>query len=822
MTDSQLQNKSTEDEEYPFWDKRCQFSKIQRYKQSSLKMHRLTNPISEIFAKHLFAIEDNKERTAISDQTYAKLASSLKLASQMIYSPLLVPFWSALLLKQPSYWENRDNPNEYGMQFTFDQFDPARPWSDEVRRATEDQVHSLHRYVKYVITDRTDSFCTEQQGSHHEYAPDVPKGYSSEIWIGTKKINQLIAATVNSGDVPALLVCRFRLALGLLHELAHAAWNKVNGKIDFEPFFGNELVSELGFELERQLFDGCLDILYDSLRSEEASNDLKVHRYSGRTSALVGFPALWEHPSQDNIEDYRGMSCLQVRKEVKEKQKYDLVWQVSLNHFEKFFKDSFWESEECYDRKNWHPPREVGYTVRRIVQEPQEAKDGKEAKEGRNVTEPVALAADEERYLFKFRGCNYERGAYGEIILPSHLPKPVADLTRWNYGHAASEDPRKLPWHSPRKEVELYTGLTDRAISLHKRKDLLSKLHLAVLEKPVDLAKFEGDAMDYRTNTRMVPLLEYIVELEQYYNRKKNDYRRMPGSPLLKRPGQSAVDVEVLVSLLRDLEKIRIDGLKEDARWEASYEERRKIFEEPEIDGTKSPPMELVQITTPHWRRKMLSPEHGPTPSPLTPAAQKQSDQRQILAQDLSFESARKFLFPREPTSRQSVPSTPQGSPLAVAGMKYGITNDPFTSTYHQSFTPSQHKSGMAFQPAGYTLPSPGTFSKVASQASISKYVPPGPLTPQRRPRALPYSTPGLTPDSVRSPRRTEQVPVGLRSVLHRNKRMKIGRGSGLTTAQEEDEDGDDSPRRLRRRKEKRQSEEEEDVEMEDAAMNDD
>ncbi|CAK1366663.1 unnamed protein product [Cercospora beticola] len=829
MMDSRPPNESTPEENEAFWDRRCQFSKLQCYKKSNLAMHSLTNPISELFSKELFSIEDSKERTAISDQTYAKLAPSLRLASRMIYSPLLIPFWSTLLLKQPSYWEDRCNPNNYGMQYSFDQFNPERPISKEIRQATRSQLDTLHNYVQYVITDRTNSFCTEQQGAHDVTVPGIPNGYRSEIWISTRKINDLVTATINASDVPALLFYRFRLALGILHELAHAAWNKVNGKIDFEPFFGNESISELGFELERQLFDGRLDLLYENVPLSDDAKYFKVHRYSGRISALRGYLVLWEHPSQDIIEEYRGMSCLQVRMEDNEKQKCNLAWQVKLDHFEKFFKDEFWTSKACEDKKNWHPPREIGYTFRRTVKEPEEAKDGKEAKEGTDVTEPIARAVDEHNYLLQDRGCNYRRGTYGEIILPSQSPIPIANLTKSNYEHAAANDPGKLPWLSSHHQVELYTGLTDRQINLHKRRDLLCKLHLAVRGTSVDIARFEGDAMEYRAATRMVPLLECIAELERQHNSRKGDYLRVPNSPLIKRPGQSAVDVEVLIHLLRDLERLRIESLEADASWGASNEERRRIFEEPEIDAAPLEPMELVQASTPPWHNRLMSPEHGPTPSPLTPAVRRPSGQRQHSAQDVSSESARRFLFPQIPAVPQSAPRTPQGLRSGTAGMKSNSRDASFTSVYPPIFS-SPHGSGSVFESTGYTVPTPGLFneSPVTQDKSSSRYVPAGPMTPQRRPRAVPTQTPGLTPDSTRTPgMRTPQVPRGLSSVLHRNKRMNIGRGKGLTTAQEEDESHEDeldeSPKRpmRRRKKAKQQKQDEEvgDVEMEDSGI---
>lgn len=342
-----------------FYHPKSKFHEPLNYKKNELKLYALSNEIDRLFQQSSFFLEGTK----LSGSKYGLLEPSLRLATHMIYSPLLHNFWSTIFLTQPTYWQDKKDALKYGLEFAYDTFDPDREPSDTEIEDTITMIDRLHRHVLFVISDRAADHCmTAQYGEAHVGPKDmsfeqaeIPRGYRSEIYIPPSWVDELEAADADPLDVPRRLALRFNMALNLVHELAHAAWNMVNGRLDFEPFFGNEIISELGFELERQLFDGRLDLLWKNIPGAKS-----YHSHGGRQSKINGMYVLWDYPNQNIVESYRGMPCLQVRQEPKDERSCDLAWRVDLKHLEKFFNNDFWSSDECKSRMAWVPPRRVG------------------------------------------------------------------------------------------------------------------------------------------------------------------------------------------------------------------------------------------------------------------------------------------------------------------------------------------------------------------------------------------------------------------------------------------------------------------------------
>lgn len=356
------------------FEKNSTFMKVESSTSESLSIPHLHGGKLPLFDMNL-----SKE---IEKDDIPAMEQSCLLASRWITSGLLIPFFHSIIyagMRRKVWTDNKGKLNDgtgtFGHEYLPEVFDPRR----KIDQAEYDTVctvllHVLPNYITYDYTPREYG-----EGGYAIPQEKCAKGrWSSVIHLSVQTIDDLKEAENNSEDVPLLLSLRFQLAITLVHELAHAVMMYSEGdaflkwtheKHKFEPFFGPDLVSETGFELERNLFDGHLTRLWGS------DNNTKVYRHDNRLSALKGIWVLWDWPYQGIVDEYRaegGEVLFGVRYEPKRFRALDRAWRVGLPFIQKFFSETFWAqtiaSPSIFAKlSNCHPERRTGYYFRSLI-----------------------------------------------------------------------------------------------------------------------------------------------------------------------------------------------------------------------------------------------------------------------------------------------------------------------------------------------------------------------------------------------------------------------------------------------------------------------
>ncbi|GIZ48238.1 hypothetical protein CKM354_001130600 [Cercospora kikuchii] len=785
-----------------FWHGSCQFSQIFEYTADDLRMSELSNGISKMFSQDLFEVEQEGKRSPLSDAIYNDvLAPSLRLATHLMYSTLLIPFWSTIFLEKPSYWEERKDETRYGMQYTYEQLDPDRKILKAHARRANAQLGTMHDYVNYVFMDRSTDLNTIQQGLSSVVIPGVPNGYRSRINIGLKMLRDLEQATKDAHDVPQLLVRRFHFAVCLVHELGHAAFNRVNGKVDCEPFFGNEIISELGFELERQLFDGRLDFVFNKSKAQGIRSRFQRHKFNGNWSALDGMYVLWDYPNQKTVEDYHGTPSLQKRYDPKRQRNCDMAWRVPLSHLQKFFDDRFWESAACADRINWQPERRLGYSF--------QAEEG-----GTCNVFPIARPSDEDdnekeegrKYLFNK---TYIRTTYGDIILRDPDSDPVSDLRRQHYeaAHWHTKKETELPWFTSRKHVDRYWDMTEGNINYHKRRDILNRLWLAIYDAPVSLSEFDIGTAEKKVGATRRLMGKKIKKLIAEYRKTRQSLPRLPGTNLIKRNGQPPVDVERLLGYLIELEGHQLEDLlgdiEEAKTWNMEGDQDPDIesnehpdVEEPEVEDLAFTYFARWEKCNPLWKNEPMLTKLDSTPSKLS-SAQKLAYARQKLSTATPPPHfSREVLLPRLQTLPEERPDSLSPGSMEPgtknSGFKFDNKNtkhfrspDPFTDRPITETIPGLPFDSTGHKPQPHINSSPlstpsrkRNSARAVEEQSNRNYIPEGPLS---APAEI------MGPPSAGCARMLDQDSeegIDLEQ-HHRVKRARTGMNADMITAQE-------------------------------------
>lgn len=330
---------------------KSKFMKQETYTAKNLSLPLLTNDLHPLLSK-------------VNHHMPASLrpcmTQSLRLASQILRCGALDSFFYTFQ-SVPRKWQSTNDPDRFGWEFAPENCDPSKELTSWERSLVQQRLIDLADYVAFQTID------DPNQGAYLRevdwaIGTGLPKntypgawGEKSAILISRQRLDELKAAHgAQQKDVPYLLYAQFDLAITLVHELAHAYRNLMHGMFDpegREPFFGDAVVAEVGFELEKRLFGGRIERLWPNIDIHETTGqDLSVYcfKHGRNQSQLSGRIVIWEYPYQSLVNTYAGegnVVDMDVRQGIEELRELDLAWKLPVSFFQQFFRDEFWQAQ---------------------------------------------------------------------------------------------------------------------------------------------------------------------------------------------------------------------------------------------------------------------------------------------------------------------------------------------------------------------------------------------------------------------------------------------------------------------------------------------
>ena len=332
----------------------------------------LQNPIHPIFARENFSV--NFDWDAIE--------MPLRLASRLLESNALVPFWNILadgelqdLDGKPTTWAELDTIDSEG-QITNHKFRRCfKSGQDEVNdengKIAKEMLELFAGMVVFGVEPDPEykgAYTDLVRGVlYRQQAQAFPRGCRSVIrfpWETCERLSLLtrLKKALSDEDYARvvapwdLLLDQISFAKTIVHELAHAINLASCGHRSSEPFIMDSDISEIGLELERTLFGGSVG---DS-HSHGLNRWLREHYCDdARERKASRFAALLELPSHAlNLAYQKGpRTCFGIRNKGRE---YDVVWRISFAWLESLFTTKFWE-EVGNESNALHPPRLGGW-----------------------------------------------------------------------------------------------------------------------------------------------------------------------------------------------------------------------------------------------------------------------------------------------------------------------------------------------------------------------------------------------------------------------------------------------------------------------------
>lgn len=312
---------------------KTKFMKKESTTAKTLQLGRLTNEIFPLFGEEMFVEHDGFK------PDFDVLEQPARLASRLLQCGAADRLLKRIVMPEKNHvWVD---PNDY-KKFGLEDDIGSGAVTEKDRGFIRQWLVHLSKYTEIVVSkDIETGATTTQLGENHIFEEECPDGFSSTVSISSKMYNALVEATKDPNDVPRLLMLRFEFAVMLVHEMTHALHNIRRGRLDHEPFIGDSEVSELGYEMENELFGGHLTRLYSDGDPDDKQN-VVLHKHDEKKSRLVGVPVIWEYPYQGLVEEHRAIGeQMPVRVEPKDNRQYDLAWRVSPTFVQRFLTDDF-------------------------------------------------------------------------------------------------------------------------------------------------------------------------------------------------------------------------------------------------------------------------------------------------------------------------------------------------------------------------------------------------------------------------------------------------------------------------------------------------
>lgn len=375
-----------------------EFMKIERF-DKALTAEQLQTDIHPIFAKQNFlsvSIDYNRVITPV-----------VILATQLLEADALQPFFYTMLANvpvlQPAETTEKGEP-VWAYTAAADQRD--RVMTPANKQLVEDGLVALADMVGFFMDPKVDTGATtviamdtltKDNRYTHPFYPATGRG--SFINYSPKYYRQLDRATKQDPvDWPLLRSMQFLFAVALVHEVSHAVYNARMGDVEYEPFFGDSLVSEVGYEAEDRLFGGHLRMLWETdsemriyhpdvaegpvedadlseapfrlyltrageikmaPRKEAGEDKEEEEKEKDLRSGLQGVAVMFDWPYRGIYHYYWHSNFLIAAREGLPS--IDLAWRTRLGYFHDVTSKDFWINNTGTLATRLRPPRGVGH-----------------------------------------------------------------------------------------------------------------------------------------------------------------------------------------------------------------------------------------------------------------------------------------------------------------------------------------------------------------------------------------------------------------------------------------------------------------------------
>ncbi|EME78916.1 uncharacterized protein MYCFIDRAFT_178999 [Pseudocercospora fijiensis CIRAD86] len=256
---------------------------------------------------------------------------------------LALPFWHALLVSTPVVYPSEACPA------------PKETLTDAEKWDTIAKLEELAQALTITFGEIGEGVSGETRASLRTLA--TMPGRGADIIISQEYLNE-INATTEAEDVINFQILCFRVATTVVHELAHAAALANSGMPQPFPntFIGDSQSNEIGFEIEKYLFGGVLDL--ETFFGPEYG-DIPYYAHNNITSRVNYRLILLDWPDKDVIDMYResGASCACHAKLPPAR----ISWTTSFLHISCVFQNSYWQDiVPQFGRAALHFPRHFG------------------------------------------------------------------------------------------------------------------------------------------------------------------------------------------------------------------------------------------------------------------------------------------------------------------------------------------------------------------------------------------------------------------------------------------------------------------------------
>lgn len=229
---------------------------------------------------------------------------------------------------------------------------PAIPptLTDEQKQKIREKLAELVRHVKLEIEHTT----THGQCRPHleDYMNGQTATIDSTIILKAKYFDEIEAAQ-RRGDLVSVLIHSLQLAESVNHEVSHAALFAAHPLSHGLAFIGNSLHNEIGFSLQKYLFNGMLNkVVGDPVPG------VPLYSFNGTPSSLDFMLILADLPHYSTMTDYyvpnnwchlrAGVALLPV----------NVAWHVSILWVARLFREDFWRGVNR--AKDLHPFKMTG------------------------------------------------------------------------------------------------------------------------------------------------------------------------------------------------------------------------------------------------------------------------------------------------------------------------------------------------------------------------------------------------------------------------------------------------------------------------------
>lgn len=397
--------------------KNTDFAEIEESCDESLPLGALGNDIHVLFQEAQFR--------DLPNDNFQVLEPSAQLASKFLESGTLDKFFHIIFHGSTTSAGKIRKVNT--RQYVTSDMDPdvevAAPQIDDVKRS----LNQLAKHCHYRIAKEVENQGTTAPLNQTHQIARYPSGCKSEMRISRIGFDKLVEVAGKSPiDVPYLLTLQFEMAVLLLHELVHACWHFVNGSEGQNPFFGDSIINELGFEMENVLFGGHLTRIYH----DEAA--VKRYKHNNKKSLLRGIVAVWDWPYQLQAQNYIKDKAVDLlyRKEPIEVRSLDRAWRVELQFLQQLFTDDFGEDISLEKSKVLTPQRTQGFCFRVTYNDKCIPVSGAKTKK------------DEKMYI----PAGYRRLASGDIVRRSAVTKHNTSVkSKASQGASKAVSAKKIP-----------------------------------------------------------------------------------------------------------------------------------------------------------------------------------------------------------------------------------------------------------------------------------------------------------------------------------------------------------------------------------------